>query len=78
MKIFQVVHTYQDYRGAKKEHLVYQFASKEDAEAFVQKYSRPHWKSDGYYDLCVGLLVIKEAELITHEEFNLEKQTFEA
>ena len=78
MKIFQVFHAYQDYTGSKKEHLVYQFERREDAEAFVQKYSHPHWKTESYYDICVGGLVIKEAELVTHAEFDLEKQTFEA
>ena len=82
MKIYQVVHiyeyedrTYDDFVTftKKREEVLYTFEKKKDACRFVARYSRPFVFRGEYW---AGSLVIREIEVVTHEEFDLNKQVF--
>ena len=85
MTVFQVVHiyeyedrTYDDFLTFTKqgEEILYTFAKKKDAIRFVARYSRPFCFSDWDGEYWAGSLVIREIEVVPHEEFDLNKQVF--
>ena len=77
MKIYNVAHVYDIDGGfgdvVRGEELVATFANREDAEAFVAKYSHPYVYEVPYDEMWCNQFVIVETEVITHSEFNLDK-----
>ena len=77
MKIYNVYHLYDvdgEYGDAVyAETLVAIFASETDAKAFVAKYDNPYVYEKPYQELWCNHYVIRETEIITHEEFDINK-----
>ena len=77
MKIYNVVHVYDEDGGfgdaMSTEEFVAAFESAEDAQAFVEKYSKPYVYDRPYSELYCNQFVIVETEIITHAEFDINK-----
>ena len=77
MTIYNVAHVYDregEFGDAEyTERLVATFESREDAETFVAKYSKPYIYAKPYDELWCNQFVIIEVEIISHSEFNLDK-----
>ena len=77
MKIYNVAHIYDIDSGfgdaVQTEDFVAAFANRKDAEAFVEKYSKPYVYDIPYAGLYCNKFIIVEAEVITRSEFNLDK-----
>lgn len=77
MKIYNVYHEYDTDGGfgdaISQSDLVATFATETDAKEFVEKYSKPYVYDRPYAALYCNLLVISETEIITHEEFDINK-----
>ena len=77
MKIYNVYHFYDidggfgDAKGT--EEFIAAFASETDAKAFVEKYSKPYVYDMPYHELECNYYAIRETEIITHEEFDINK-----
>ena len=77
MKIYNVFHAY-DADGefgdaCPVECLVATFASETDAKTFVEKYSHPYVYAKPYNELYCNEYFIREIEVVSHEEFNINK-----
>ena len=77
MKIYNVAHVY-DVDGGfgdaiSSEDFVAAFESREDAEAFVAKYSKPYVYEKPYNELWCNHFVIVETEVVTRSEFDINK-----
>ena len=85
MKVYQVVHIY-EYEDRvfddfptftnQSEEILYTFARKKDAIRFVARYYRPFLFRGWHDEYWAGSLVIREIEVVLHEEFDLNKQVF--
>ncbi len=79
MKIYNVVHVYDKEGGfgdaVRTEEFVAAFENAEDAQAFVEKYSKPYVydRDRSYVDLYCNQFAIVETEIITHAEFDINK-----
>lgn len=77
MKIYNVYHAYDVDGGCgdatRTEEFVAAFASKEDAQAFVEQYSKPYVYDTPYAELYCNQFGIIETEIITHSEFDINK-----
>ena len=75
MKIYNVYHVYDVDGGygdaVPTESLVASFESEMDAKEFVQTYSNPFVYKKPYEELCCNDYIVREAELITHAEFDI-------
>lgn len=76
MKIYNVFHHYDDEGNfgdpISQKDLVASFMDEEDAKAFASKYSNPY-VYNSYYGLTCNKLKIEEMEIITHDEFDIDK-----
>ena len=72
MKVYNVIHRYDNDGGygdaVCETDVLFMFERKEDAEAFVEKYSFPHIWSAPYDKLRCGELSIVEAETVSAGE----------
>lgn len=77
MKIYNVYHCYDVDSGygdaVETEILVATFESETDAKTFVEKYSDPYVYKKPYDELYCNVYIIRETELVTHAEFNINK-----
>lgn len=77
MKIYNVYHEYDTDGGfgdaIPQSDLVASFEREDDAKAFVEKYSKPYVYSKPYNELWCHELIISEMEIITHEQFDINK-----
>lgn len=77
MKVYNVYHEYDTDGGfgdaIEQADLVATFASEDDAKAFVEKYSQPYVYDRPYNELWCNKLFISETEIITHAEFDINK-----
>ena len=75
MKIYNVYHAYDVDGGygdaVPVETYVATFESETDAKAFVKKYSNPYVYKKPYEELYCNYYIIRESELVTHAEFDL-------
>ena len=78
MKVYDVYHCYDEDGGfgdaIPQMELVATFTDKADAVAFVEKYSHPRVYDTPYDALYCNEFVARETELITHDEFNINKK----
>lgn len=77
MKIYSVYHSYDIDGGygdavCTDEHVA-TFANKADAKAFVEKYNNPYIYDKPYDELCCNEFFIREMEIITPAEFDINK-----
>lgn len=77
MKIYNVYHVYDIDGGygdaVREKDFVAAFVSETDAKAFVEKYNAPYVYDEPYNSLCCNEYCIRETEIITHEEFDINK-----
>ena len=77
MKVYSVYHRYDVDGGfgdaVPQEEHVATFESKTDAEMFVLKYSKPRVYAEPYNKLYCNEYVIRETEIISHAEFDINK-----
>lgn len=77
MKIYSVYHIYDVDGGVgdavPTEALVAIFESETDAKAFVEKYSDPYIYYEPYDELYCNDFFIRESEIVTHAEFDINK-----
>ena len=77
MIIYQGIHYYDEDGGfgdaVQCSKVVGTFENKDDAKAFVSKFSKPIIYDRPYSDLRCGYLEVKEVNIISHKEFNIDK-----
>ena len=77
MKIYNVYHLYDidgGYGDAQStEEFIATFVSETDAKSFVEKYNKPYVYEKPYQELYCNCYVVRETEIITHEEFDINK-----
>lgn len=75
MTIYNVYHVYDvgdDYGNAiYADDYVASFEREMDAKAFVEKYSKPYIYAKPYEELYCNEFVVRESELVMHENFDL-------
>ena len=76
MKIYQVFHHYDTDGGfgdaIPQAELIQSFQSKKDAEAFVERFGNRHVYDTPYANLYCGDLWIKESEVVSEDEFDID------
>ena len=77
MKVYAVYHLYDVDGGygdaVPSENCVGIFERESDAQAFVDKCHNPRVRDKPYAELECGYLDIREMNVITHDEFNLDE-----
>jgi hypothetical protein len=77
MKLYNVYHVYDVDGGygdaVGEENFVVAFERETDAKAFVEKYSKPYVYKRPYEELYCNEFTIRETEIITHAEFDINK-----
>lgn len=77
MTIYQVIHCYDVDGGSgdavDKSDVIATFENRDDAEAVCEKYSCTHVYKKPYDFLTRGTLFVREFEIVSHAEFDLDK-----